>query len=171
MYFYSAYLTILEYNLYGIHSVIHMRAWSVAHRADRLQISYTEEKQSLSMCFTWLMWKSKVLFKAERTLFSTTLCPKLLQTRAAKATTTTDAAEDQWSQERFPAHSAVGLVHIKAWDVILHLWNSTQHWWVSTGQYNLYSLCMDSMYHGCSTACVLVLQQEKEERDAALVSP
>lgn len=152
MNFYSAYLIIRECLPYGIHDVIRMPAWSVALGADRLQISYTEEKQSPSVYSTWFTWKSKALLKAERTLFSTMLFPELLQTWLAKAATTADAAEDHRSQEGLPTHSAVGLVYTQTWDVSLHLWNSVQHWWVSTRQWNLYSLCMYTMYHMCSTA-------------------
>lgn len=148
---YLSYLTVSEGLLYGINSVIHMQAWSLAFRADRLQISYTEEKQPLSMCFTCFMWKSKALFKAERTIFSTSLYPELLQTRITKAKITTNAAEDHWTQEDLSTHSTAGLIHTLAWDVSLHLWNSMLHWWVSTRQWDLYSLCVYSMYHGCVT--------------------
>lgn len=105
-----------------------MQARCLAARADRLQISHTEEYQSISMCFTWFMWKPRALFKAERTLFSTMLYPELLQTRVAKAQIAVDAAEDHRRQEDFCTHGAAGLVHTQAWDVDLHLWNSMQHW-------------------------------------------
>lgn len=149
MNFYSAYLTILECLRYGVHSVIHMQSWSMAYGADRFQINCTYEKQSLSMCSTWFTWKSKACFEAERAFFSAMFYPEFLQTGITKAKITTDAAEDHWSHKDVPTHSTARLIHTLTWDVNLHLWNSVQHWWVSTRQYNPCSLRMYSMYHMC----------------------